>query len=73
MGDWNYSIPTTLAEVCKVLQCRIDVHRQWAEYLEANAQDEYAKNAIAAGIGKADNHRLYIRQYEAAIKLIQHQ
>lgn len=70
MGDWNYIVPTSLEEVAKVLRRRIEVHLAWAEYLEANAADPDAQAAIAAGIGQAENHRLYASQYEAAISLL---
>lgn len=68
--DWNYAVPSNLDDVCKVLRRRIEVHQQWADYLDAYPSEDYAKDAIKAGIGEAANHRLYISQYEAAINLI---
>lgn len=68
--DWNFTVPTTLGEACKVLQRRIEVHRAWAEYFESCGTCAECKAAIAAGIGGAETHRLYIRQYEAIIELM---
>lgn len=70
MVDMNFVVPKNLSEVIQVLERRIEVHQQWAEYLEANMQEQYAKDAVAIGIGTAENHRLYIDQYRAAIRLI---
>lgn len=69
-ADWNYRVPETMGDICKVLRRRIDIHQQWADYISDNPADPAVKQALASGIGAADNHLLYIRQYEAAIALI---
>ena len=68
MSKLDSQIPKNLNEVIELLHRRIEVHTQWRDSLLRG--DEKTIESVKFGTGTIESHNTYIKQYEAAIKIL---
>ncbi len=72
MGDaheWDSRVPESLGDVVSLLRRRIKVHKNWLKWIRASGSNALA--AQRSGIGSVETHTVYIKQYEAAVVVME--